>query len=48
MIGLRLLGKKFYFTARLRYRPIFYIAPEVVLVAVHTAHALLYHQRVSQ
>ena len=48
MIGLCLLGKKFYFTARLRYRPIFYIAPEVVLVAVHTAHALLYHQRVSQ
>lgn len=47
MIGLGLLGERFYFTARLRYRPIFYIVPAVVFVAVPTTHAVLYHQRIS-
>jgi hypothetical protein len=44
-IGLGLLGEKFYFTQRLRYRPIFYIVPAVVFVMAHTTHAILYHQR---
>jgi hypothetical protein len=44
-IGLGLLGEKFYFTKRLRYRPIFYIVPAVVFVIAHTTHAVIYHQR---
>jgi hypothetical protein len=45
MIGLGLLGEKFYFTERLRYRPIFYIVPAVVFVIAHSIHAVIYHQR---
>jgi hypothetical protein len=45
LIGLGLLGEKFYFTKRLRYRPIFYIVPAVVFVIAHTIHAIIYHQR---
>lgn len=48
MIGLGLLGEKFYFTNRLRYRPIFYIVPVVVFVVVHTTHTVLYHQHISK
>jgi hypothetical protein len=48
MIGLGLLGEKFYFTNHLRYRPIFFIVPAVVFVIVHTTHAVLYHQQISQ
>ena len=44
-IGLGLLGEKFYFTKRLRYRSIFYIVPAVVFVIAHTTHAVIYHQR---
>jgi phosphotransferase system glucose/maltose/N-acetylglucosamine-specific IIC component len=44
-IGLGLLGEKFYFTKRLCYRSIFYIAPAVVFVIAHTTHAVIYHQR---
>ena len=43
--GLGLMGEKFYFTERLRYRPIFYIVPAVVFVVSHTTHAVIYHQR---
>jgi hypothetical protein len=45
MTGLGLLGEKFYFTERLRYRPIFYIVPAVVFVIFHTTHAVIYHQQ---
>jgi hypothetical protein len=45
MIGLGLLGEKFYFIERLRYRPIFYIVPAVIFVISHTTHAVIYHQR---
>jgi phosphotransferase system glucose/maltose/N-acetylglucosamine-specific IIC component len=48
MIGLGLLGERFYFTERLRYRPIFYIVPAVAFVAFHTTHLFLYHQRIYQ
>jgi len=44
-IGLGLLGEKFYFTKRLRYRPIFYIVPAVVFAIAHTTHVVIYHQR---
>ena len=44
-IGLGLLGEKFYFIKRLRYRSIFYIVPAVVFVIAHTTHAVIYHQR---
>lgn len=46
MIGLGMLGEKFYFMERLRYRPIFYVAPAVVFVAIHTTHAVFFHQRI--
>jgi hypothetical protein len=42
MVGLGLLGEKFYFLRGVRYRPIFYIAPAVIFVVLHTAHAALY------
>ncbi len=45
MIGLGLLGERFYFTQHLRYRPIFYILPAVIFTAFHTTHTLLHHQR---
>lgn len=48
MIWLGLLGERFYFTQRSRYRPTFYIVPAVAFVAFHTAHTILYHQRISQ
>jgi hypothetical protein len=44
-IRLGLLGEKFYFTERLRYRSIFYIVPAVIFVISHTTHAVIYHQR---
>ena len=46
MIGLSMLGEKFYFMERLRYRPVFYVVPAVVFVAVHTTHAAVFHQRI--
>ena len=45
MIGLGLLGEKFYFPTRLRYRPVYYVAPAVLFVTLHVTHAVLYHQR---
>jgi hypothetical protein len=48
MIGLGLLGERFHFTERLRYRPICYIVPALAFVAFHTTHAVLHHQRISQ
>lgn len=44
-IGLGLLGEKFYFTERFRYRPTFYIVPAVVFVFFHTTHLVIFHQR---
>jgi hypothetical protein len=46
MVGLGLLGEKFYFLESLRYRPVFYVVPAVVFVAIHTVHAVLFYQRV--
>jgi hypothetical protein len=45
MIGLGLLGEKFYFIERLRYRPIFYIVPAATFVVFHTIHSVIYHQQ---
>lgn len=45
MIGLSLLGEKFYFPKRLRYRPVFYFAPAIVFLILHTAHAIVVYQR---
>lgn len=45
MIGLGMLGEKFYFIKRIRYRAIFYVVPAVVFVIIHTTHLVLYHQR---
>jgi hypothetical protein len=42
MVGLGLLGENFYFLRSVRYRPIFYIAPAVIFVVLHTAHAAWY------
>ncbi len=45
MIGLGMLGEKFYFPARLHYRPILYITPVVFFIALHVIHAVIYHQQ---
>jgi len=45
MIGLGLLGEKFYFPARLSYRPVFYIAPVVIFLIIHITHAVMVYQR---
>lgn len=45
IIGLGLLGEKFYFTERLRYRPVFYLAPAFVFLIFHITHAVMVYQR---
>ena len=45
MTGLGLLGEKFYFPARLRYRPIFYIVPVVIFLIIHIMHSVIVYQR---
>ena len=45
MIGLGLLGEKFYFPAHLRYRPVFFIAPVVIFLIFHITHAVIVYQR---
>jgi hypothetical protein len=45
MTGLGLLGEKFYFPARLSYRPVFYIAPVVLFLIFHIMHAVFVYQR---
>ncbi len=42
MIGLGLMGQKFYPPIRLVYRPIFYITVSVFFVILHVTHAFLY------
>jgi hypothetical protein len=42
MVGLGLMGEKFYFLRGVRYRPIFYIAPAVIFVVLHATHAAWY------
>jgi hypothetical protein len=44
MIGLGMLGKEFYFLKRLRYRPIFYIAPAIIFMVLHVTHAIIYYR----
>jgi hypothetical protein len=46
MIGLGLMGDEFYFSKFLKYRPVFFIAPALVFVILHTAHAILYFRSV--
>ena len=45
IIGLGLLGEKFYFPARLRYRPVFYLAPAFIFLIFHITHAVMVYQR---
>jgi hypothetical protein len=45
IIGLGLLGEKFYFPQRLRYRPVFYLAPAFIFLIFHITHAVLVYQR---
>jgi hypothetical protein len=45
MIGLGLLGNKFYFPEGLRYRPSFFIVPAVLFICLHVTHTVLYYQR---
>lgn len=42
MVGLGLLGKRIYFVAHLRYKPIFYIGPAFAFIIAHTTHAFIY------
>ena len=45
LIGLGLLGEKFYFPERLRYRPVFYLAPAFIFLIFHITHAVIVYQR---
>lgn len=45
MIGLGLLGKKFYFLENLRYRPAFYVVPAILFICLHVTHTVIYYQR---
>lgn len=44
MIGLGLFGKEFFFLKRLRYRPIFYIAPAIIFIVLHVTHSIIYYR----
>ncbi len=45
MIGLGLLGEKFYFQKWLRYRPIYFITPALLFLIFHITHAIIVYQR---
>jgi hypothetical protein len=45
MIGLGVLGETFYFQARLRYRPVMFIAPAAIFLILHITHAIIVYQR---
>ncbi len=45
MIGLALLGEKFYFPERLRYRPLIFISPVVLFLIFHITHAVIVYQQ---
>jgi len=45
MSGLGLLGEKFYFPARLRYRPRFFIAPAIIFLIFHITHTVIVYYR---
>ena len=45
MLGLGLLGEKFYFIRCLRYRSIFFIAPVLIFLTFHITHAVIIYQR---
>ena len=45
MVGLGLLGEKFYFPAHLRYRPFYYVAPVIIFIIIHTTHAITVYQQ---
>jgi hypothetical protein len=45
IIGLGLLGEKFYFLEHLRYRPVFYLAPASIFLIFHITHAVIVYQR---
>lgn len=45
MIGLGLLGEKFYFLERLRYRAVYFITPVVLFLAFHITHAIIVYQQ---
>jgi len=46
IIGLSLLGEKFYFPERLRYRPVFFLAPGFIFLILHITHAVMVYQRI--
>jgi len=45
IIGLGLLGEKFYFPERFRYRPVFFIAPAFIFLIFHITHVVIVYQR---
>lgn len=45
MTGLGLLGEKFCFASRIRYRSLYYFVPVIIFLIVHTTHAIIVYQR---
>jgi len=45
LIGLGLLGDKFYFPARLHYRPVIFISTGAIFLIFHIMHVIIVYQR---
>ena len=45
MIGLGLMGERFYFPEKFYYRPIIYISPVVLFLIFHITHAVIVYQQ---
>jgi hypothetical protein len=42
MIGLGLMGNKFYFPQIVRYHPVYFIVPATIFIGLHVAHTILF------
>lgn len=44
LIGLGMMGEEFYLLAKGSYRPIYFIVPSLLFIALHSIHAIIYYQ----
>jgi len=45
LIGLGLMGERFYFPEKFRYRPLIYISPVALFLIFHITHAVIVYQQ---
>jgi hypothetical protein len=43
-IGLALMGEEFYLSAKVKYRPAYFIVPSALFITLHSIHAIMYYQ----